>query len=174
MATLGQALENLDKFINEFPIVVVKTIQENKEDIVESVREQISVGLDGDEKKLTPSYSADPFFSTKEAGRWKGKAKQYVKWKKDITPPARSWLGYDKRGVDTPNLYITGVFHESIKATDIPDGVRIASAGNVEFGKDIESKYGSAIFKLSPKAREFFMKHHLAPELKKLFAKYGQ
>lgn len=132
--------------------MVSKTIQDNGELMTDFVREQLESGLRGDDKMLKPTYINDPFF--KKKGPWKGRARQYMKWKERITPPEQGQrLFLPPRPVDVPNLRIEGVFHRSIRARKVSGGVVIETSGT-NFGDDIERKYGSRIFRLGSKARE--------------------
>ena len=72
----------------------------------------------------------------------------------------------------TPNLIIRGDFYSSITAIPISDGVRIVSYG-VEFGTDIERKYGSQIFKISDKAGSHYVEYRLLPKIERFFNECG-
>lgn len=148
-----------------------RIIQDNGSEFEDYIREQLSVGLDGNENKLTPSYTEDPFFKSPEAGNWYNRAESYKKWKQSITPPAPSYLGYPAREANTPNLIIVGNFYASIKAFNVDGGIRIGSQGFTDAG-DIESKYGSQIYAVSPKARAFFLKYRFKKEFEQFLNKY--
>lgn len=163
MATITEAANVYQNFFNGFKGVVLNTMKENSNLITEYITEQLFSGLNGDDKPLQPSYTSDPWFNSAEAGRWRGKEKQYMKWKKMITPPARSWLGYPERHADTPNLFINGEFYSTIAVTPFDDGVMIGNS--TPLGGDIEQKYGSVIFKPGNKSVEHFVSTLLRPRL---------
>lgn len=166
MGTIKEAFDNFNLFVDEFEQTVSSTVKNNRKDFIDYVQEQLYSGINGDGKRLSPSYLQDPYFKTPKA------AKAYVKYKKRITTPTPSYLGIPARNENTPNLIIRGDFYDSITAVPISDGVRIETRG-VSFGKDIESKYGSVIFGISGYGKRYFIKYVLSPELQKLFQKYG-
>lgn len=146
-------------------------IQNRAADVEDLIREQLSSGLDGNENKLTPSYTADPFFQSKEAGGWYNNAEGYKKWKMNITPPTASYLGFSPRDADTPNLYIMGNFHDSIRAQPVNGGIKVVSQGFTDAG-DILGKYGEQIFKISKSAQRHFVKHPFRSDFEKFLNKY--
>ena len=99
-------------------------------------------------------------------------AEKYKNWKTRIQRPKPSYLGFPARNNNTPNLIIRGDFYSSITAIPISDGVKIVSYG-VSFGADIESKYGSQIFKVSTKAREHYIMYRLIPHIDKFTKQCG-
>jgi len=171
MGTFKDSYERYNEFKNGLQPVIVESIQNNGSEAVEFIREQLYSGVDGDEKVLSPSYSSDPFFQSPEAGHWKNNGKGYAKWKKTIQPPSPSYLGFGPRNMDTPNLIIVGNFYESIKSTLIENGIHIHSTG-VHFARDIESKYGDVIYKLSPRAKKFFWDYTLKAVYKSYISKF--
>lgn len=172
MGTIAEAQERFAGFMGEFEQVILKTMSDNREEVEEYIREQLYSGLNGREKPLRPTYRNDPWFNSDDAGQWKGRAEQYMKWKKRITAPARSWLGYPERSDDTPNLIITGEFYRSIKAHPFAKGLKIDSEGT-PMGGDIERKYGSIIFKPGNKAIGHFVRYLLRPRMMDLYRKWG-
>lgn len=171
MATFKEAYEAWIRFETGFEKHVEGIIVDNKEEFVDYIQEQLYSGVDGDGKSLTPTYLTDPFFTSPESGRWKNNGKGYAKWKNEITTPTPSYLGYHKRNIYIPNLIIRGDFYDSITAIPIDKGIRIFSRG-VDFAQDIESKYGSQIFKVSPKAKEYFYKYFLKKGLEEYYNKF--
>ena len=157
---LEQVLDAISEGIEES---ILECLDEKRDIITTSVTEQLYSGLDGNGELLSPTYDDDPYFN--EFGRWHGAAYAYKKWKERITPPMRSpMLGLPPRPVDVPNLFITGMFHESIKAARVGDVVRVYTSGFND-GPLIEKKYGEAIFKLTDDAREYFNIYALRPWL---------
>ncbi|HEY8969717.1 MAG TPA: hypothetical protein VIM64_11510 [Puia sp.] len=92
MARKFQALTLTDEAAN--------IITDNATEVGDLNREQLYKGLDANGQFLSPKYSEDPFFKTREA------AERYAQWKMRITPDP-------DRPKDVPNLYITGRYHES-------------------------------------------------------------
>lgn len=90
---------------------------------------------------------------------------------KEEHPPTPSFQGYPPRDVYTPNLIITGEFYSSIRVNVSPEGLKIGS--DTTMGKDIERKYGSIIFGLGPRSRNYFIEYILNPALKEYFSKFG-
>lgn len=146
-------------------------LMENKAVVEELIGEQLYSGLDGDTNSLRPSYSNDPFFDIK--GRWYHDSDGYIEWKKKITPPVTSpRLNLPPRPIDVPNLYITGAFHESIRASVNGDSLSIGTFGFTE-GPDIVRKYGDNILNLGVDAREYIVLEMLEPFIGDFFKKYG-
>jgi len=171
MATFKEAYNNYKKFREGLKPEITKIIQSNSSILTEYVREQLFAGVNGHGKNLRPTYLNDPFFKSEDAGHWKNNAKGYMNWKYSIQPPRQSYLGYGPRSKETPNLIIRGDFYDSITAIPISDGVRIQSSG-VSFGNEIEVKYGSIIFGISPNAKEHFYKNVFKPEFDKYISKF--
>ena len=142
---------------------ILACLEEKRDIITQSVSEQLYSGLDGEGEFLSPTYDNDPYFN--EFGRWHGASYAYKKWKEKITPPMRSPML-------VPNLFITGLFHESIKASREGDVMRVYTSGFRD-GPLIEKKYGEAIFKLTEDAREYFNIYALRPWLNDFITNCG-
>lgn len=171
MATLGAVAAAVRKLNNGIKGNVANSMSDNAGMIVDMVREQIYSGLSGNGKILTPSYLNDPYFS--QPGPWKGRGRAYMAWKKKITPPERSTiLTLPARADSTPNLYITGIFHASIKAKPFSDGVTVYTGGFRD-GSTIERKYGPNIFGLTDVAKSYFIFRILRPRLEKFYKQCG-
>lgn len=150
---------------------VAECLTQNKSVVEDLIGEQLYSGLDGDTNSLIPSYSDDPFFDIK--GRWYHDSDGYIEWKKNITPPIASpRLNLPPRPIDVPNLYITGTFHESIRATVNGGKVLINTVGFSD-GPDIVRKYGDNILNLGMDAREYIVLEMLKPFVGNFFKKYG-
>ena len=167
MARFKEGYKNMKSFIDGYERMIKDAIINNRMELVDYVQEQLYSGLDGNEKQLTPSYLNDPFFKTP------AQAIAYRNWKKKSTPPTPSYLGFQERNENTPNLIIRGDFYSSITAIPIGDGVKIITRG-LSFGGDIENKYGSQIFKISSKAKDYFLRYVIGPnEIKTYYTKHG-
>ena len=157
--------------VTGFEQTVAECLTQNKSVVEDLIGEQLYSGLDGDTNSLRPSYSDDPFFDIK--GRWYHDSDGYIEWKKNITPPIASpRLNLPPRPIDVPNLYITGTFHESIRATVNGGKVLINTVGFSD-GPDIVRKYGDNILNLGMDAREYIVLEMLKPFVGKFFKKYG-
>jgi hypothetical protein len=147
------------------PDEVAECMKKNRHEFTEDIREQLYSGLDGESNSLRPSYSDDPYFFTKESGRFYQHPELYVAWKQEITPPEMGEkLGLPPRPLDIPNLFIDGTFHRSITAVPIDGGVSVGSDG-FDAGPLIEKKYGKSIFKLTDAAVANFNEGLLIPWL---------
>lgn len=170
--TINEAADTFSAFARGFEGDVMNTLGNYRNEIVDIIQEQLSVGLDGNEKKLTPSYMSDPWFQTSDAGIWQGKALQYMMWKEKITPPAPSWLGYPSRDKNTPNLWITGRFYSSIAAQLFSDRLVFVSEGT-PMGGDIINKYGKDILKVGDKGVAHIVKYWVKPRMERYFKSFG-
>lgn len=165
-----QYCEGWMKLANNLEDVLIDQMHKEKDLFEEFITEQLYSGVNGDEEPLRPRYTEDPYFNTFKNP--KKKAEQYKKWKAKIQPPARSYLGFKPRDVDTPNLIIRGDFYASITAIPIADGISIVSQG-VEFATDIERKYGNVIYEIGNRAREHYVRHYMLPRIDKLIKECG-
>jgi hypothetical protein len=127
------------------------------ESITESVDEirryNLQQMLDGKTNKgldITPSYFNDPFFKTPEAAR------AYSAWKDKISPPSNRKPG-------TPNYYINGYFHSTVKVEVVGEVLKIGSAATI--GKLIEAKQPD-LMGLSPENKKLLIEHVILPRFK--------
>ncbi len=150
---------------------ILTCLDEKRDIITQSVTEQLYSGIDGNGDYLSPTYDNDPYFN--EKGPWHGANYAYKKWKEKITPPIKSpMLELPPRPVEVPNLFITGLFHEAIKAARAGDVIRVYTSGFRD-GPLIEQKYGEAIFRLTDDAKEYFNIYALRPWLNDFLIKCG-
>lgn len=172
MANLIDVADVIAAISDAFEDAVVECMDDNKDDVVEMVREQLYSGLDGKGSYLSPTYSQDPYFQ-EMPGHWYGRSEQYRSWKEVITPPAESWMLFlPPRPVDVPNLFIVGTFHASIRANMQGPMLHVFTSGFAE-GPAIERKYGEDIFMPGEVARAYFNENYLKPHLLKLFEQCG-
>lgn len=171
MADFDRLEYSVHSIVTGFEQTVVECLTQNKSVVEDLIGEQLYSGLDGDTNSLRPSYSDDPFFDIK--GRWYHDSDGYIEWKKNITPPIASpRLNLPPRPIDVPNLYITGTFHESIRATVNGGKVLINTVGFSD-GPDIVRKYGDNILNLGMDAREYIVLEMLKPFVGNFLKKYG-
>lgn len=162
-------LENaIHRIASGFEKSCMDCLQENSIEVADLVREQLYSGLDGNTNSLRPGYPDDPYFH-ETTTVWRNNPDGYIAWKKKITPPITSpRLNLPPRPVDVPNLYITGPFHESIRASVTGDTLSIDTVGFVD-GPDIVRKYGDDILKLGKDV----VLQLLEPYLKRFFKQCG-
>lgn len=121
--------------LSEFPEEMVML---NREQLMEG---KLSTGLD-----ITPSYFDDPFFKSREA------AQRYSDWKDKITPNPKR-----KRG--TPNLFITGPFHESLDL-EVTRGEYLFTS-SFHKAQDIFSKFSEDVAGLTEDSKEILKEEGL-------------
>lgn len=109
-------------------------------DIIEQQRIQLLEGKTSDGKDIHPSYSED----LKPTGYFRSKdsAKRYAAWKQTISYPFSV-----QRNPDTPNLYITGVFHNDLGVSFGVDAISIIP--DTAYAAQIMGKYGLGMFGLN-------------------------
>lgn len=167
---LGNYARGWSRFANGLENELIKQMHEKKELFEEFITEQLYSGLNGDEVPLRPTYTNDPYFNMYREP--KKAAERYKKWKARIQPPARSYLGFKPRDIDTPNLIIRGDFYSSITAVPIADGVMIASQG-LMFSSDIESKYGNVIYKIGDKSKMHYITFFMTKRIETFMKECG-
>lgn len=173
MANIIEAEINARLFAQGFEPMVRDIMARNKEEVSQYIIEQLWSGINGNDKPLRPTYFNDPYFKTKEAGYWYKNAKGYAAFKQRIAPLMHSDLiNAPVSSKGTPNLIITGEFHDSITATPTDKGLKIGSE-DVSFSSDIERKYGQAIYKVGSYARKTFMERHIKQGIADYFRKFG-
>ena len=121
--------------------------------IIQTNKDQLWEGKTAYGDDITPSYSNDPYFKTREA------ALRYAAWKQKITPSS-------KRNKDTPNLYINGAFYGSID--EKVNTTNIETITKTSLGRDIVSKYPTALG-ITPKSRKELAKSKLLPIFREKF-----
>lgn len=127
------------------------------------VREQLYSGRTGN-TELTPSYLQDPYFKSPR------QAEAYRDWKLRITPPVPSErLQLPARDPDTPNLFITGMFHSHIEVQPIVAGERIGG-GSDQLSKDVTDKYGDRLYQLGDEAKKYIKDNIFTPFLRAYFS----
>lgn len=170
MATIFDGCNKVLDYLDSILPCVESTLGENSIEVETAIREQLYAGLDGDENELTPTYTGDPYFyqrykNPRTAVR---EAERYRDWKNDITPPEESHhMHFRPRDWDTPNLFIDGTFHRSIRAS-VGNGVLSVNTEGFRDGKAIEKKYGEQIFKVSRSSWAWLLGDFILPALERL------
>lgn len=120
MANIIEAEENFRRFATGFEPMIRDIMVKNREEVSQYIVEQLWSGINGNDKPLRPTYFNDPYFNTKEAGYWYKNAKGYAAFKQRVAPLMYSSLiNAPVSSKGTPNLIITGEFHDSITAVPI-------------------------------------------------------
>ena len=173
MANIIEAEKNFNALVEGFEPMIRNIMAAQKKEVQIYITEQLYSGINGNDKPLRPTYLNDPYFKSRESGKWYKNARGYMMWKEGITPPyAYSWLGIPRLSPDTPNLIIRGDFHNSITAVPFDKGLRIESVG-VSFSDDIERKYGQAIYRVGSHARRYFIEKYVKKGIEDYFRKFG-
>lgn len=112
--------------------------------------EQLMQGLNSQGEQLSPKYSEDPYFKSRQA------ALNYARWKKKLFPDTP---------FDVPNLIIIGTYHNSITAKRAGNQVQFRASAT--FASSIEAKYGKKELGLSPDNKQIAYREIVKPELVK-------
>ncbi len=134
-------------------LIAASSVRNTSKELLAKNREQLLEGKKRDGRDLTPSYYDDPYFKTRAA------AKRYADWKWRITPNPKR-----KRG--TPNLFINGFFHRTIKLNVL--GEEIIQFYGAFKQAEIEEKYGEEIFGAGGEKKIAYISESLYPEFKRL------
>jgi hypothetical protein len=113
----------------DFGQEMTNIVEDNEEKIADLQREQMLEGRGVDGDYIRPFYSENPYFKRP------GAALRYAQWKQKITPNP-------KRPLDVPNLFITGVFHDSLFVEVNAPVFEVKT--DVSFGKDVFSVHQNA------------------------------
>lgn len=116
-------------------------LNDRREEIIASQREQLLEGKDSDGNDMRPYYSEDlkpnGWFHSKES------AMRYAMWKKTgISYPVDV-----QRNTDAPNLYINGMFHNDLEAKAGSTSVGVYP--KTSYAAGIMAKYGMNKFGLT-------------------------
>ena len=157
--TIQQMLNTVKKFERDMQKVVSQTFADNRAVIRKLQQDQLLLGRDSKGEPLKPDYDKDPFFKTKE-GRDK-----YILMKGELENQHNALIRYNlfpRKPYLTPNLYVTGKFHRSLKVDVNGNSYRISSTWSR--GKNIEKKYPTALG-LSPQALKEVMDARIKADL---------
>ncbi len=155
-------------------------LEENSGTVLDSIKEQLYAGMDGEGSHLEPTYLEDPYLvnrkkpwlHTEDDGRIYIGPQGYLDWKKDITPPEQGeMLGLPPRPEAVPNLFINGTFYKSIKATRKGNSLDIGTT--TETGKKIVEKYHDQILGMGETAIGYFNANVMLPAIASFFDKCG-
>ena len=169
---IGEACRTVERLSVNLEREVSDTLAGDGGMFVDYVHEQLFAGVNGRGNPLRPTYLTDPYFRQEYGKGWKEAARAYMEWKWGMSyPKMPSWLGFRPRRKETPNLIITGEFYSSIYAVRKGFGIEIGTRGT-SFGDDVERKYGSIIFGITPAARRHYIENRMKAELARILKKY--
>lgn len=169
--TIVDAADSFNSFSEGLEGMIMDVVESHSGGVVDIIRQQLLVGKDGNDDPLRPTYLEDPWFLTDESGNWKNRARAYMLWKKKITPP-NAWLGYPARSISTPNLIITGDFHNSIKMRRSDDRFVFYTEGT-SFGDNVVKKYGIDILKVGSGGMRHLIDSWVRPRMETYFSMCG-
>ena len=124
MATGLQMLRKLESI--KITDLVGDIIDGNSDKVAELNKKQLMAGKNNRGEFLSPKYSEDPWFKKP------GAAKRYADWKKRLFPDTP---------YDVPNLFIIGVYHNSISVKSIGNNARFNASAS--FASSIAGKYNN-------------------------------
>lgn len=139
MTTVQELIDRLEKV--SIHQLTMESLDETKENILESQKEQLLEGKTSEGTDITPSYLDDPYFKSRAS------AQRYSDWKDEITPNS-------KRSKGTPNLYINGHYHSRLEIEIGDDD--ITTSNSADFDPDVERKYGNKLLGLEAEKLESF------------------
>ncbi len=144
---------------------MLESLQSLNDDILTLQKDQLFAGLSGSGDLLSPKYSDDPFFKTKES------ALRYAARKDKIK---KNILGvFGDRPFDVPNLFVNGkLFHDYIKVKLSEDYIEIDAYSSPIIAK-LEAKYGKDLLGLSEEAKKYLLYELLLPVLNLKLEEYG-
>lgn len=159
-------LHELSRRLRGFDLIaeVADSVNETKEAMISLNRMQLLRGLTKEGEYLSPKYSEDPFFKSKES------AKRYAQWKKRIEPIKTD------RPEDVPNLYIVGVFHSKIDVE--ANASEYTFTNTASFASGVEGKFKNIYGLTSESKSETYIPDYLLPAVQnrvtsKLGFKFG-
>jgi len=159
MATVLGMLRRFERLDSEQ--MLLNTMKESADDIRDINLEQMYDGKTSEGVDITPSYLDDPYWD--EHGGLPA-AEAYSAWKDQITPNPR-------RHRHTPNLFINGYYHSSIRVT--VNGAKITWNSTFDDMNDISEKFKN-IYGLGGVYKDVFLRTYLAPVLReKMFKAVG-
>ena len=120
--------------------IVRGVLERHDKDIIEQQRIQLLEGKTSAGEDIHPSYTED----VKPRGYFRSRdsAQRYAAWKQTLSYPYSV-----QRNPDSPNLYITGLFHSDLGVEFGAEAVSIVP--DTAYAANIMAKYGRGMFGLS-------------------------
>lgn len=119
-------ISSLRMFRETFVASTFDEMKKHESYLLDLNKDQMMAGQNAEGTDITPSYLNDPYFKTKR------QAVGYMNWKQRITADSR-------RDAETPNLFIKGDFHNSIKINFDNDSMEFVS--NTTLGRDVQHSH---------------------------------
>lgn len=143
--------------IKDMPNVIDKAVSDYKQDILLLNKDQMLLGRDSEGAAFSPSYLQDPYFKNQEAAQ----AYSRMKYALESSHNSLLWVTdlYPAKDRNTPNLIVTGSFHDAMFITLGSGSYTIGST--YKDASDINAKYNNKVFGLSPAAQSYFYRHFL-------------
>lgn len=131
MKVLDDIITKLTAIEQSMDDMMSEVFAENAQLVIDQIQDQLWMGKDGEGNDITPSYLTDPYFKSSESAR------RYMNWKESITPNSQ-------RNAEAPNLYITGVFYDSMTLSIGNTAAKLDSTWSR--GDSIINKYSNETF----------------------------
>jgi hypothetical protein len=169
MGTVRQVYEHFLAAHEAIPDVVSNVVARTSDVILDLNRDQLLQGRDADGKLLSPTYTEDSYFKSREAaGRYsKMKYLQEVAHRRMMVYAEL----YGEKPADVPNLIVTGPFHGSFFISTSMDSYTIGAT--YRDADDISAKYKNRVYGLAPRSKEFYYFSFIRPAILSLYKKDG-
>ena len=154
--TVGDVYANVVKLKAELLHQARLLIQRQGNILLELQRDQMYAGLDARGQYITPRYSQDSWFKSKES------AARYAAWKASLRQ-RRPAPYLPPRPEDVPNLIITGtLIYDRLQLRVNPWAVRVDLPGF-----DVTGKYGP-VLGFSPVVLDYYRRRYFWPQYNKI------
>lgn len=152
--TIEEKIRRLDILQKTIQADIFFSIEPFTKELTKAQRSQLWDGKRADGWDIRPFYTEDRHFRTYED------AKEYMEWKRKITPNPR-------RRIDAPNLYINGRFYSEIQV--VADLYGISTRAVTAKAQRIMNKYSKGTFGVSEQnARRIFREKAMPLLIKRL------
>ncbi len=152
-----ERLQEAKSRIDNIDSVISEVVEKNKQVLLSLNRDQMLLGRNSEGELFTPDYLNDPYFKTT------AQAQSYASMKYNLEGKHKArienTLNYPDKPRNTPNLIVTGPFHDMMTIYTIADSFVIDSWYMDTL--EIESKYKFKVFGLAPLSVEYFWKNYL-------------
>lgn len=134
-----------------------RLVKEHQDVLLSLQRDQWLLGRDADGNKFRPTYLQDDYFLSRKAAKayQDMKIRLEVKHQQRVTHP----LNYPNKESNTPNLIVTGPFHDGTYVEVRGGSYTLGS--RYEESSEIEAKYNYKVFGLAPLSKEFVWREYL-------------
>ena len=143
--TIEQMIKKVEKFRERYVKVEATSLRNHKQVILSLQRDQLLAGQTNEGRKLSPTYTSDPYFKTKKS------ADSYLAKKRSKEQRHAAMIRYNlfaAKDSNTPNL----IFANSLNASQFQRKLRVNITGNKlvimsiwSRAKSVEAKYPKAL-----------------------------